>query len=282
MAELAGRQHGVVSIRQLRALGASKDAVSRRVAAGRLHRVHRRVYAVGHTAPTWDARCLAAVMSFGSEALLTHRAAAHRWLLVSGTPAIEITAPRGCAPREGIVVHRSRAVAPEDRTVLDGIPVTTVARTLVDLAEVLTERRLADAVHQAEFHRVLDLNEIDAALGRVPGRASRHKLHRALASDDPPPASRNDGERLLHELCVQHGLPRPQANASVGGLEVDLYWPEAGLVVELDGRDAHMTRRAFREDRRRDRALAARGIQVMRVTDVAEAAEIRAVYAIRT
>jgi very-short-patch-repair endonuclease len=221
-------------------------------------------------------------MAYGSRAALSHRAAAGRWLLIPGTPAIEITAPPGRTPRQGIILHSTRALAPADRTELNGIPVTSVARTLVDLAEVLTERRLADAVHQAEFHRLLDLKEVEAALNRVPGRKSRHKLHRALTADDPPPPSRNDAERLLHDLCIQHGLPRPHVNASLHGHEVDLYWPEARLVVELDGSASHMTRRAFREDRRRDRRLAAEGIQVIRVTDPADTADIRAVYRRRT
>jgi very-short-patch-repair endonuclease len=236
------------------------------------------VYAVGHDALTWDGRCLAAVMAYGPQAVLSHRAAASRWLLLPGTPAIEITAPPGRTRRDRVILHSSRPLAPADRTIQDRIPITSVARTLVDLAEVLPERRLADAIHQAEFHRLLDVNEVEAALNRVPGRKSRHKLHRALAADDPPPASRNDAERLLHDLCVQHGLPKPLVNASVHGHEVDLYWPEARLVVELDGGAAHMTRRAFREDRRRDRRLAAEGIQVVRVTDPADAPEIRAVY----
>ena len=220
--------------------------------------------------------------------MLSHRAAARRWLLIRGTAAIEITTVNRRRPRGELILHRSRSLDPEDRTVLDAIPITTVARTIVDLADVLSEGRLADLIHQAEFHRILDLKAIDEALERVPGRASRHKLHRALAHDDPPPLTRNDAERLLFDLCEAPGLPRPLANASIDGYEVDLYWPEAALVVELDGAAAHLTRRAFHEDRRRDRVLAAKRIQVLRVTDrdlrnpEALARELREVYAART
>jgi very-short-patch-repair endonuclease len=266
IAGAAGRQHGVISLRQLQSLGASSNMIRRRLQAGHLHRLHRGVYAVGHSGITWDARCLAAVMACGAGAALSHRAAARGFLLLRGSQPIEVTAQRGAAPKEGLILHRSRSLGPQDRTVVDAIPCTTVARTLVDLAEVLDDRRLADAVHQAEFHRVLDLNEIERVLARVPGRSSRHKLRRALESDDPPPLSRNDMERRLFDLCMEHGLPRPLANASIEGHEVDLYWPQAALVVELDGGAAHLTRRAFHEDRRRDRFLATRGIQVLRVT----------------
>jgi very-short-patch-repair endonuclease len=267
IAELAARQYGVVSTRQLMALGAAKDSIGRRAAAGHLHRICRGVYAVGHPAITWDARCLAEVMACGLSAILSHRAAAKRWLLVRGAHAIEVTAGRGCKARPGVILHSSRSLAPEDRTVLDAIPITTVARTLVDLAEVLTEPRLADAVHQAEFHRVLDLKEIEGALARVPGRTGRHKLRRVLTAHAPePPRARNEAERLVLALYERSGLAAPQVNASIDGYEVDAYWPEARLVVELDGRAAHLTGRAFHEDRRRDRVLAAKGIQVLRIT----------------
>jgi very-short-patch-repair endonuclease len=285
LAKLAARQHGVVSKRQLRRLGFSDGDVCRRVRSGTLHPLYRGVYAVGHPAIGWDARCLAAVMACGSRAVLSHRAAARRWLLITAVAAIEITTASRRRPKQGFILHRSRSLGPEDRTVVDAIPCTTVARTLVDLAEVLSERRLADAVHQAEFHRVLDVNEVERVLERVPGRTGRHRLRRSLAAYAPEPLRvRNEAERLVHDLCIQHGLPKPEANASIQGHEVDLYWPQAALVVELDGGPAHLTRRAFHEDRRRDRFLATRGIQVLRVTsrelDLA-IRQVRQVYARR-
>ena len=150
---------------------------------------------------------------------------------------------------------------------MDRIPVTSPARTLVDLAEVLSERRLADAVHEAEVQRVFDLGEIERVLNGVAGRRGRHKLRRVIAEyDGGPPVTRSDAERVFLRLCADHAIPTPQSNVSIGGYEVDFYWHDARIVVEVDGGATHFTRKAFHEDRRRDRALAALGIQVLRVT----------------
>jgi very-short-patch-repair endonuclease len=151
--------------------------------------------------------------------------------------------------------------------VVDAIPVTSPARTLVDLAEVLSQQRLADAVHEAEVQRILDVRQVDAVLSRIPGRPGRHKLRRVLAAyGDGPSMTRNGAERAFLRLCADHGLPTPQSNVRVDVFEVDFFWPRARVVLELDGGATHRTRRAFREDRRRDRVLAGRGIQVLRVT----------------
>ena len=177
---------------------------------------------------------------------------------------------------------------PEDRALIDGIPVTSVARTLVDLAEVLDDARYAAAINQAELLHLFDLAAIEATMARLPGRRGRHRIRRVLAAYRPEPAfTRSDGERRLLVLCREHGLPAPLANTWLGEQEVDLYWPDARLAVEFDGREVHGTTKAFHEDRRRDRALAARGVQVARVTarDLADAAtlagELRAIRADR-
>lgn len=148
LAALAARQHGVVTLAQLSALGHSRSAISRRVAAGRLHRLHLGLYAVGHVAVTADGRDLAAVLACGPGALLSHRSAAVHWLVVRHAPRYEVT------------------VTEEDSALLHGIPVTSPARTLVDLADVLSEQRLADAVHEAEVQRILRRS-------RQPWRASQ-------------------------------------------------------------------------------------------------------------
>ena len=150
---------------------------------------------------------------------------------------------------------------------IDAIPVTSAARTLVDLADVLSERRLADAVHEAEVQRILDVRQVEAVLSRLPGRRGRHRLRRVLtAYGDGPPMTRNDAERAFLGLFADHAIPTPQSNVLVGGYEVDFHWPHARLVVELDGGATHRTGRAFREDRRRDRVPAVHGFQVLRVT----------------
>ena len=181
------------------------------MAAGGVHRLHLGVYAVGHVAITADGRDLAAVLACGSGALLSHRSAAVHWLVVRHAPLYEVTVP-GRVDRPGIVARRTRSLTEEDPAVLHGIPVTSPARTLVDLADVLSEQRLADAVHEAEVQRILDVRTIEAALSRVPGRRGRHRLRRVLAAyGDGPPMTRNDAERAF--LSLVRG-PRPSPSRS--------------------------------------------------------------------
>jgi very-short-patch-repair endonuclease len=256
------------------------------VAAAGLHRLHRGVYAVGHTALTNNSHLLAAVYACGPEALASHRAAGGLWRLLRSRQPIEVTAPRSRTKHDGIVVHRSRLIADEDRAVIDDIPVTSVARTLVDLAEVLTERRLADAVHESEVQRVFDLTKIERVLDRLSGRTGRHKLRRVLAFyQDVQPFTRSRAERRVFAMCKAQGLPKPQVNTWIDSYEVDFYWPDAKLGLEFDGEAVHRTRRAFHEDRARDRALAARGIHVVRATwrddEAALAVELRRILAVR-
>jgi very-short-patch-repair endonuclease len=266
--ELASRQHGVVSLAQLLELGLTRAAVEGRVKRKRLLALHRGVYAVGHRALTRDAHLVAAVYACGSGALLSHRCAGAKHGLLRGSPAsIDVTAPGERKAREGITLHRSRSIHADDRTEIDGIPTTSVARTLVDLAEVLNERQLTKAVHQAEVMRVFDLTQLEEALARVPGRKGRHRLRRVLTAYQPEPHFlRSRAERRLKQLCEDHSLPQPQFNVWIAGYELDVYWPEAKLALEFDGAATHHTRYAFHEDRRRDRALATEGIQTLRVT----------------
>ena len=245
------------------------------------------VYAVGHTALTYHSHLIAAVYACGEEALASHRAGGKLWEVLRGSQPIEVTAPRSREPKKGFVLHRSRCIHPEDRAVIDNIPVTSLARTLVDLADVLPERRLADAVHEAEVRGLFDLKQVERVLERLPGRKGRHKLRRVLAAyRDVQPFTRSRGERLVWATCNQYGLDKPRVNAWVHGYEVDFYWPEAGLVLEFDGGAVHQTTKAFYEDRKRDRALAAKGIHVVRATGRDEPAELAkqllAILSIRT
>jgi hypothetical protein len=285
----AGGQYGVISLAQLLELGLTRRAVEVRLRLGRLVQVHRSVYAVGHVALTPRARDLAAVLACGPQALLSHRSAATSWQLLRSTGRrIEVTAPRGRKPHPGITLHRSRLIHLDDRAAVDGIPTTSVARTLVDLADVLSENRLADAVNEAEVQGLFDLAGLEATLERLRGRRGRHRLRRVVAAYRYEPAfTRSRAERRFLELCLEHGLPRPSTCIFVAGHEVDAYWPDARLAIEFDGEAFHRTRRAFHEDRRRDRRLAALGIQVNRVTwpdlhdGASLAAELRAIRAQR-
>jgi very-short-patch-repair endonuclease len=282
--DLARRQHGVVSTLQLLGLGLDRRAIHRRVAAGWLQAVHRGVYAVGAVPRTAEMQDMAAVLACGPAALLSHRSAAVRWDILRYAPKIEVTAPRSRTPRAGIVVHRSRLIHDEDRAVVDGIPVTSVARTIVDLADG-PERYLTAAVREAEVRRLFDLQAIDRTFARLPGRRRRYRLRRMLAAYRHEPSfTRSGAERRFLEICRDQGLPVPEANSRIGEFEVDFYWPDARLAVELDSATFHMTTHAFRADRRRDRVLAARGIQVVRVPleDLTEPAELaRELHGIR-
>ena len=269
LADFAKGRHGVVSLGQLRHCGLTYQAVWRRAKTGRLHRLYEGVYAIGHAGLSLEARELAAVLACGPEAVLSHRAAAQRWgILRSAFARIEVTAPRSREPKPGILVHTSRALAPEDRAVIDGIPVTSLARTIVDLADVLSDRVLAAAVHEAEVRKLFDLTAVEAALARVPGRRGRYRLRRVLALYRPADHEFDSGnERGFAEICRLAGLPEARP-ALIGPYRVDCYWPDVGIVIEVDGTAVHNTRRAFHEDRARDRTLAARGIQVLRVTEL--------------
>lgn len=169
-------------------------------------------------------------------------------------------------PRTGIVVHRTRGLDRVDRTTIDGIGVTSLHRTLVDLAEVLTDRSLARAVHEAEVRRLFDLRQLADAQARVPGRRGRHRLRRICSDYAPPPVTRSEAERLFQELLAEAGLPQPRTNATRAGYELDCFWPAERLNVEVDGAAAHDTTKGFHADRRRDRALQREGIKVVRVT----------------
>lgn len=211
IAELAARQHGVVWAAHLRGLGLTPPGIEARVRARRLFRVHRGLYAVGHTALTPRGRELAAVLACGPGARLSHRSAASLWaLLRSSGRRIDVTAPRSRKPRAGITLHRSRSIHPDDVDRFDGIPVTSVARTLVDVAGGLSRADLAEAVNNSVVLGLFDLGSVHATLDRLPGRRGAGRLHDVLQTYVPEPRfTRSTAERLLLRLCHEHGLPRP-------------------------------------------------------------------------
>jgi hypothetical protein len=270
MARLADRQHGVVSFGQLRALGFGADAIQHRVANGALHRVHQGVYAAGHGRISREGRWLAAVLACGPTALLSHRDAAALWGLTRpGSHAgTDVTTARRCRRRPGIVLHRSRGVHPEDRATSDGIPVTGVARTLLDLAEAVRPWRLGRAIEEAERRGLFDLRAVERLIARSRGRHGLKPLAAVLGEYRPVPAfTRSEFERRFIELCRKAGLPEPAANLWLAGGEADMSWPDRRLVVELDTAAHHQTQVAFERDRARDAALQLAGYRVLRVTD---------------
>jgi very-short-patch-repair endonuclease/predicted transcriptional regulator of viral defense system len=265
---LAARQHGVVAFRQLKALGFTKYAVHRRVRAGRLRALYRGVYAVGHRALTTKGRWLAAVLACGPNAVLSHRAALALWELapVPSGP-IDVTVIRsGGRGQPGIRRHCVRSMRREDRTVLDAIPVTTVARALLDYAQTTNPQQLRAAVEAAERLQRLDGRAIQDLLARSPGRATA-RLRTAVAQiTGPAPWTRSELERAFLALVREAGLPEPQANVIVAGHLVDFHWPAAKLVVEVDGYAFHRGRASFEADRHRDLDLQLAGQRAIRLT----------------
>ncbi len=252
VAAIAGRQHGVVTMEQLRDAGVSETSVRRAAEAGRLHRLHRGVYAVGHRSLSWRGRWLAAVLAVGDGAVLSHASAAALWEYlrpIQGPVHVTVAAAVRRKPRAGLVIHRSRTITRGDITHRHGIAVTTPARTIEDVRASLPPYLFRRVLRQAEFagHRVSQL-----------GLVKR---------------TRSDLELLFLTLCDRHGLPRPQVNVRVHGRLVDFFWPDQRLVVETDSWDYHRGSVSFEDDHDRDLSLRACGFTTRRYTgDQLEAA----------
>jgi hypothetical protein len=267
LAELAGKQHGVVSIRQLHRLGFSKDAVSGANAAGRIYRLYRGVYAVGHTNLSLHGKCLAGVLACGPAALLSHYSAAWLWGLSPTKPIpIHVTSPSPRARRPPIHLHRASKLSDADRACLWEIPVTSVARVLLDQAALVDERRLRKLLKSAEERELFDLPAVHDVLGRNRGHRGHKRLMRALALYEPPPFTRSAFEEHFYEAVLSAGLPTPRVNFNIAGMDVDFYWPEHRFAVELDVYETHGTRESFEEDRIRRERLLLEGIGVNNVT----------------
>lgn len=266
LAALANRQHGVISRRQLIAAGLSTRTIRRRIAAGRLHALHRSVYVFGPGRVDQRGHWLAAVLACGDGALLSHCSAAALWgLMRPRRGPIEISATAGRS-RPGIAVHEG-GVHPGDRTVVAAIPVTTVARTLFDLAEVLEESQLERAFEEADRQRSLEMRALEEVCSRGHGRRALRPIRRLIEAAREPETTRSPLEDRFVIFCREQGLPLPATNVEVLGHEVDALWPRQRLVVEADGYAFHRHRGAFEHDRARDSAMQAEGYRVVRVTD---------------
>ena len=267
LADLATRQHGVVGRGQLVALGFPDKTIARRISAGRLHRLHHGVYAVGHRVLGADGRRKAATLAV-SGCWLAHRSAGAKHLLrpYSGTPEVVVLGDGGRRPRTDVRVRRVAHLAPPDVTVIDGIPVTTPARTLLDCAAIVPDG-LATMLNRAERLELFDLRAITAAIERAPRQRGARRLLAAVAEVHPESRwTRSELEDAMFALCRRHDLPVPRPNATAEGLEVDFLWEAHRLAGEADGWETHRTRRAFQDDRRRDRALQLAGYRVLRFT----------------
>lgn len=265
LVDMADRQEGVVGRQQLLALGLTRHQINGRLASGLLVERYRGVYSVGRRRLTRSGRWMAAVLASGEGAVLSHRSAAALFGLRVSEKTIEVTAPNKRI-REGVVVHRA-VLAPDEITTRDGVPTTTAARTLLDLAAVETPFTVERALHEAERLQLADTTPLAALLARYPRRPGTPALKRILAALDVGFAiTRSELEDRFLAFLDDAGLPRPRMNTLVEGFEVDCVWPEARLIVELDGHAFHATRRSFEADRARDRALQLAGYRVIRIT----------------
>ena len=264
LARIGGCNHGVVTIAQLREAGITPGEIKHRVRIGALIRVHRGVYRVGHAAPNLEAHYLAAVRACGNGAVLSGHAAAHLHGLVHGpVPPPEVTALTNRCVR-GVRARRARRMDVRDVAVARGIPVTTVPRTLVDLAPFLSLSQLARLCHEAQVRYRTTPARVEAVLARNPGCRGARKVRVVIGGEVPVTLSRLETAFLA--LLRANDLPLPQTNVRVGGHRVDCRWPEHGLTVELDSYRFHNSRHAWEQDRRRERAAHAREDVLRRYT----------------
>jgi Transcriptional regulator, AbiEi antitoxin len=257
--EIASGAHGVVTRKTLLGKGVSPEQIRKRLKRGSLLREYPGVYRVGHRAPAVEARYLAAVLACGDRALLLARPAAYIWGLITRSPPRPEVLAQTERRVSGITVRRARPICPEDGTEWRGIPLTTVPRTLVDLARVLPEGSLARACHEAAVRYNTTPDQVEAVLTRLPSSPGARLLRRILHGDVLITLSRLEAAFLSRLKAAS--LTLPETNRSAGGRRVDCRWPEHRLTVELDGYRYHRSRHAWEQDRRRERQAYARGDQ---------------------
>ena len=261
---IASAQHGNVTRAQLLCAGMSGGAIEKRLGKGWLIGVYRGVYRVGHQAPSMHADYMAAVLACGEEARLSGEAAAHLMQIIRGrTPAPEVSAPL-CRVVEGITTHHVRNPDERDGWIFEGIPTTTPARTIVDIAGLIAPHQLALAVHEAGIRFGTTPDDIEDALSRRPNAKHAARLRAVLRGDIRVTASRL--ERAFLRILRKARLPLPKTNIPAGGRFVDCRWPDRKLTVELDGYRYHRSRHAWERDRKREREAYARGDQFRRYT----------------
>jgi hypothetical protein len=270
LGRIASKAHGVVTIAELREAGVSRREVARRLESGLLLPEFRGVYRVGHRAASTEARYAAAVKACGEGSVLSGLAAAWAWGLIrAGAPPPEVTSPTERRIR-GIRARRSRRLDPREITVWRRIPITTVPRTIVDLPSLLSFDELSRAVHEADVRHGTRPEHIESVLARCPNVRGAATL-RAIAWGDAP-ILLSKLETSFRALLIGNGLALPESNRKRGAHYVDCRWPGNRLTVELDSYRFHRSRRAWEQDRERERAARGRGDEFRRYTwrDVVE------------
>lgn len=271
VAALAARQHGVVTRRQLLDVGLTEDQIDRRIAAGELHRVYRGVYAVGHLRLTREGRYIAAVLAAGDGAALADVHAADLLGLKSTRQIdVHVAAPRNRRPQPHLRIHR-RCLSADEITMRQGIPVTSAATTIHDLAAALSEAQVEHLIRKAEYANLTTTTLLVEQLKNHPNRQGAKTLRAALANATQGKGiTREELERRFKAFLREQAHPAPDYNQPIhlehASYEVDCLWRGERLVVELDGRAAHLNAAAFEADRARDAALTAAGFRVIRIT----------------
>ena len=270
--DLAGRQYGVITREQLLQAGLGENVIEHRLAIGRLHLLHQGVYSVGHRVLSREARWLAAVLASGPEAVLSHWSAAGLWMIrPNSRSVIDVTCPRKSRSWDGIRRHH-KALPPDEVTVEEGIPVTTVPRTIFDLAATEPVDVVKAMLRESEFRQLYDRLSLWDLVERYPRRRGVRRVRAALEGlkEEPVGRMRSPLEERFAPFLRRHRLPLPRFNdwILVGGkrYQVDCHWPGTSQIVEVDGWEGHSTRTAFREDRARDRRLVAAGYSVTHIT----------------
>lgn len=262
---LVERQHGAVSRAQLLELGLSSDAIAHRVLTGRLHPVAHGIYAAGRPDLPRHGQWFAALLSCGPTAVLSHRSAGALWGIAPDLAVSEVTVSTTVRRRRpGVAVH-CRSLKPSERTVRNGVPVTTVERTLLDLATKVRDNQLERAINEADKLDLTDPDALRAALDRYSGRPGVAALRRILDRQSFR-LTDSELERRFLAIVRRTHLPPPDTGTRLNGFKVDFHWPDLGLVVETDGLRYHRTIAQQMRDRLRDQAHTAAGLATLRFT----------------
>jgi very-short-patch-repair endonuclease len=266
IARIAGHQDNVITAEQLSAAGLGRGAIAHRVKARTMQRLHVNVYLLGAAPPTPMARARAAALACGPDAVVSHRSAACLFRLLPDIPGdVDVTIPgRNQAPRSGIRRHRVKSIPRHHVTSLNGVKVTSIARTICDLAATESPRDTEDAFQEALYRELVTDKALNAILAREPRRRGAPVIRAILEN---PSLTRSERERRILKLIAQAQLPKPLTNVPINGYKADVFWPQYNLILEFDGWQAHGHRHAFESNRKRDQIMLAAGLRTLRVTD---------------
>jgi very-short-patch-repair endonuclease len=265
---VAARQRRFVQKEQLFEAGLGRGAITHRLKNGRLHERYPGVYRVGPDVGEPRAEEMAAILYFDGYAVLSHRSAAVLWGLMTESPdAVTVTSVgRDIRSQPGLIVHRTTHLDRHDIRAREGLPATSPARTLLDLAATENADELEEALAVSQMRGLASDQEIEMAIQRAPRRSGVARLRRLVTNEGAAGYTRSRAERRMRALLKRAGLQQPLVNAPLHGFTVDFLWPDSRLVVEVDGYEFHGDRRAFERDRRRDQILVAAGYRVIRIT----------------